>query len=535
MTDAIRQKYQPTIGIECHVQLKTQTKLFTGVNNDARGAEPNTLVSPLCFGLPGTLPVLNKQAVELGIKAGIALNAEIAELMKFDRKHYFYPDLPKGYQITQFDQPIIREGYVDIPLRNLRGAQVDAGQGADEQRTESSMKDEEGAAESGTKTSATNGGSVPGSARKQETVLRVRVERAHLEEDAGKSTHPSGADYSLVDLNRAGTPLLEIVSRPDMHSAEDARAYAQELYNVIKYAGVSDVDLYHGNMRFDVNVSVAPTGDEELGTRSEVKNLNSFRSVERATEFEINRQIELIEKGGTVVQETRGWDDAKQKTTSQRTKEEAHDYRYFPEPDLPPTRIDRSWVQQLENNMPKLPAQIRSDFAEAGVQPDHIETIIAHPQLAHLITATIAADKDAPLTKIVNWLVVDVMAEVNANEDFDWAELKLSPNRLIELEKLVKDGALSSNGATTVIKTMMYTGDSAEDIAKEKELLQTSDTGEIEKIVDDVIAANEKAAEDVRGGEMKAIGFLVGQVMQKSKGQANPQIAKDLLMKKLSE
>lgn len=294
----IRKKYTVTIGIECHVQFKTKTKLFSGVDNDAREAPPNSLVSPLCFGLPGTLPVLNEKAVELGMRAAFALHTEPQKFSKFDRKLYFYPDLPKGYQITQFDEPIVLGGYVDIEV--------------------------------------------------DDKPIRIGITRAHLEEDAGKSTHPTGKDYSLVDLNRAGTPLLEIVSEPDIHSPEEAKQYAHELYLLMRYADVSDANLYYGNMRFDVNVSVSKD-PAKLGTRTESKNLNSFRAVEKASEYEINRQIERLEKGEKIVQETRGWDDAKQRTFSQRTKEEAQEYRYFPEPDLPPIVITDEIIKAMES------------------------------------------------------------------------------------------------------------------------------------------------------------------------------------------
>ena len=317
-------KYYPTIGLECHVQLKTRTKLFAGVDNDAREARPNSLISPLCIGLPGTLPILNVEAVRLAIRAGLALRAEIAEISHFDRKHYFYPDLPKGYQISQYERPIIGSGIVEVPM--------DDG-----------------------------------------STTAVRITRAHLEEDAGKTTHPAGRDYSLVDFNRTGTPLLEIVSEPDMHSAAEAREFAHELYLIMKYAAVSDVDLYHGNMRFDVNVSVS-SDSEKLGIRSETKNLNSFRSVEKAVAFEIRRQISLLEKNQRVVQETRGWDEAKQRTTSQRSKEEAHDYRYFPDPDIPPISIDKAMIAQAAEEMPLLPAALREKFGLLGLDRNQINT-----------------------------------------------------------------------------------------------------------------------------------------------------------------
>jgi len=330
----VKGKYYPTIGVECHVQLKTKTKLFAGVDNDARDADPNTLISPICVALPGTLPVLNGAVIPLSIKAGLALRAQVAPISHFDRKHYFYPDLPKGYQITQYERPIISDGIVEAPMAD--GSYV-----------------------------------------------TVRVERAHLEEDAGKSSHPAGADYSLVDLNRAGTPLLEIVSAPDIHNSEEAKAYAHELYLLMKYSGVSDVDLYHGNMRFDVNVSVSDN-PETLGTRTETKNLNSFRSVERAIDFEIARQIDLIEHGHQIKQETRGWDDAKQKTISQRSKEDAHDYRYFPDPDIPPISISNDVISEIAESMPLLPANLRVQFLGIGLDSQQVATIIEEPEISTL-------------------------------------------------------------------------------------------------------------------------------------------------------
>lgn len=299
----VRKQYTVTIGIECHTQFKTKTKLFSGANNDAREAAPNTLVNHIDFGLPGGLPVLNQEAVRLAVKAAFALGTTPQKFSKFDRKHYFYPDLPMGYQITQFDEPIILGGEVTI--------RVDG----------------------------------------EEKV--VHITRAHMEADAGKSTHPAGKDYSLVDLNRAGTPLLEIVSEPDMHSAAEAKAYAKELWLRMSYADVSYANLYYGNMRFDVNVSVSKT--DELGTRTETKNLNSFRSVEKAVDYEVIRQIEQLEAGKPIVQETRGWDDAKQRTFSQRTKEDAHDYRYFPDPDLPPVTLTDEYIAEIKAAMPELP------------------------------------------------------------------------------------------------------------------------------------------------------------------------------------
>lgn len=473
-------KYIPTIGIECHVQLKTKTKLFSAVDNDAREAEPNTLISPIDYGLPGVLPVLNRQAVKLAVRAGKALNAEIAEFSKFDRKHYFYPDLPKGYQITQFDQPTVGRGEVSVPYDG--------------------------------------------------EVRKIGITRAHIEEDAGKSTHPSGKDYSLVDLNRAGTPLLEIVSEPDIDSPGLARAYARELYLLMKYADVSEVNLYHGNMRFDVNISVAPVGSSELGTRTEVKNLNSFRSVEKAAEYEIKRQIELIEKGEKIVQETRGWDDAKMKTTSQRSKEEATDYRYFPEPDLPPIVLTKEQIDQITAELKILPAQIREDLSKAGVDADAIETLLEYPILIDRLYAEVNfGAKEIDIKRIANWFVNEIVQLIDdtANDVFS------TPGNLTKLSHMVEHSKLSSSAAKTIIQEKYRDFIDPEISAKEMNLLQESDSSAVAEIVKKVIADNSKAAEDVRNGEERAIGFLVGQVMKQSKGQANPQIATAELKKQL--
>ncbi len=480
--DDIRNKYIPTIGIECHVQLKTKTKLFAAVDNDARDKDPNTTVSPICFGLPGTLPVLNEAAIEFGIRAGLALNAEINPVISFDRKHYFYPDLPKGYQITQMYQPIIIGGSIELP-------------GLDK---------------------------------------TVKIHHAHLEEDAGKNTHPAGVDYSLVDLNRAGTPLLEIVSEPDMHSAKEAKVYVRELYLRMKYANVSDVDLYHGNMRFDVNVSVAPSGQDELGIRAEVKNLNSFKSVEKAALFEIDRQIELLEKSESVIQETRGWDEAKQRTVSQRGKEFAHDYRYMPEPDVPPIAISSEKVSEIKKDMPILPPEIRELLGNAGLHADQIETLLNQQELLEILLSVQTQTSKDQLRKIANWLSVDVQGYIQEKTGYDFTKLKLTGQNLIHLTNLVQQSSISSSSAKEIIYVLIEKGGETEKIAQELNLMQVSNTAELEEIVGTVIKANESAAQDVRNGEAKAIGFLVGQVMKESKGQANPQIVNKILRDKLS-
>lgn len=469
-------QYLPTIGIECHVQLKTRTKLFAAVGNDARHAKPNTLVSHICFGLPGALPVLNKKAVQLAVKAAFALNTKPQSFSKFDRKHYFYPDLPKGYQISQFKYPIISGGNIEI--------EVDG------------------------------------------TKKKVGITRAHLEEDAGKNTHPDGKDYSLVDLNRAGTPLLEIVSEPDIKSAKEAKAYARELYLLMKYAEVSDVNLFYGNMRFDVNVSISKD-PKVLGIRSETKNLNSFKSVEKAVEYEIKRQTALLEKDQAVVQETRGWDDAKQKTVPQRGKEEAHDYRYFPDPDIPPLRLTEEFINDIQLSMPKLPGFYRKELDKIGLSPDATEVIINNPTNARFIHQLYEKHGEEHARRVAN-LMVNLSVDSDEEE-----EIKLSIKNAYRLSCMVKDNKLSSTAAKEVWQIITKTDEDPELVAKNKNMLQVSDEGELRRIVATVLSGNPKASEDVRNGEMKAIGFLVGQVMKESKGKANPALAQKLIKEEL--
>lgn len=484
----IRDQYTVTVGIECHVQLKTKTKLFSSVGNDAREAPPNTLVSHICFGLPGALPVLNEAAVHLAMRAAFALGTEPQKFSKFDRKHYFYPDLPKGYQITQFDQPIILNGSITVDVDG--------------------------------------------------TPKEIGITRAHLEEDAGKSTHPAGKDYSLVDLNRAGTPLLEIVSEPEIHTPAEAKAYARELYLRMKYADVSDANLYYGNMRFDVNVSVSKT--DEFGTRTETKNINSFRAVEKVVEYESIRQIEELEKGNEIIQETRGWDDAKMRTFSQRTKEDAHDYRYFPDPDLPPIVLDDAHIAQVKAEMPVMPDEWRKRLANLGMDNAQTNTLldaeVEEETYSYLpLIEEHIEDKDFAKT-LANWLVNIEIPFRRDNEvgtslkDVERSELFSAVYALVRADKL------SSTNTKALIQDILQEGVLPVDIEKfatEKGYIQVSDEGEIAKIVAQVIADNQKAADDVRNGEMKAIGFLVGQVMKASKGKANPALAQKLLREQL--
>lgn len=484
----IRRQYMPAIGIECHVQLKTVTKLFSAVGNDARQAAPNTLISHICTGMPGALPVLNEKAIELASLAALALNTAPQKFSKFDRKHYFYPDLPKGYQISQYDQPIIIGGSVMIE--------------------------------------------VDGQSKK------IGITRVHLEEDAGKNTHPEGADYSLVDLNRAGTPLLEVVSEPQINSPAEAKAYARELYLLMKYAGVSDADLYHGNMRFDVNVSVSKDSTK-MGTRSEIKNLNSFRSVEAAAAYEIDRQIGLLEKGEEVTQETRGWDETKQKTTPQREKEEAHDYRYFPEPDLPPIIIDEEAVSRYKQALPRMPGSWRQKLRELGIDQAAVETLleaeVEDSGIKYLPLIEAVSSDPAEAAIYANW-IVNIMVPLKRQGE---ALVTDDSRRLIMMKTvygLYTDGKMHSNAARAMLVEMLrndFIPDNIEKYAEEQGYLQLSEESEIEKIVAETIKENPGAADDVRRGELKAIGFLVGQVMKKTAGKANPALAQKIIRKHL--
>lgn len=469
-----------TIGIECHVQLATVTKLFSPADNDARDKEPNSVVHPIDYGLPGMLPVLNKRAVELAVIAGRALNAKVANVSRFDRKHYFYPDLPNGYQISQMYHPTILAGYVDAPLED--------------------------------------GGSV-----------RVRIHHAHIEMDAGKLTHYG--DHSLVDLNRAGTPLIEIVSEPDIHSAQEAKAYAAELHKLMTYAGVTHGDLYHGNMRFDVNISVAPEGATELGKRAEVKNLNSFRSVERAAEYEFKRQVTLLEAGERVVQETRGWDDATGKTTSQRSKEDAQDYRYMPDPDIPPIVLSDEEIAEIQKDMPQLPPYFRKKWEDLNMDKSVVEALLSQRSYAELV-ATIQEEAGDDIAKRVShWFA----SGISTDDESLNVTTEYTPGKFIELAKMVEANELSSTAAKDVFNELLISDKSPREIAESKNLLQVSDEGAIAAIVDEVLAdpASQKAVEDIKSGNDKAIGFLVGQIMKKSQGKANPALAQKLIRERL--
>lgn len=470
-------KYYPTIGIECHVQLCTKTKLFSEVDNDARGKEPNSCVSPVDYALPGMLPRLNGEAVRYCILAGRAMNCEINAFSRFDRKHYFYPDSPKGYQITQFYQPIIGAGCVELP-----------------------------------------------------SGVKVRIHHAHLEGDAGKLTHFD--TYSLVDFNRVDTPLIEIVSEPDIHSAKDAHDYCKELWRLMRYAGVTYGDLYNGNMRFDVNVSIAPEGSSELGTRAEVKNLNSFRSVERAVEYEISRQSKILDKGGRVIQETLGWNDATGVTTGQRSKEEAKDYRYMPEPDLPPIHLSSEFVASESAKLPMMPKDYREKFGKI-IKEDILEILLDYPELMKKLN-----EIDNKYTVLISNLFASVLlAEEKSAEYLN--DLPAS-RQLAELAEMNEKKELSSTATKEVFLKMFDPQMKNKDtrtIAKELGVIQENGLGALEAMVDTVLAKPEtqKAQEDFRNGEEKVIGFLVGQVMKESKGKANPSAVQEILRQKLTK
>lgn len=473
-------KYEMTIGIECHVQLATTTKLFSPADNDARDKSPNSVVHPIDYGLPGMLPLLNKQAVTLAIRAGKALGAKVANVSRFDRKHYFYPDLPNGYQITQMYYPTILTGLVEAPL-------------------------EDG------------------------STVKVRIHHAHIEMDAGKLSHYG--DYSLVDLNRAGTPLIEIVSEPDIHSPQEAKAYAAELHKLMTYAGVTLGDLYHGNMRFDVNISVAPEGSTELGKRAEVKNLNSFRSVERAAEYEFKRQVALLEAGERVVQETRGWDDATGKTSSQRSKEDAQDYRYMPDPDIPPVILTDEEIAAVQAEVPELPPYYREKWSGLAIDKSVIDSILAHQSYAVLIATIQDQAGDDIAKRVAHWFA----SGVSTDEETAEIASNFVPEGFIELAQMVDKNELSSTAAKEVFNELLTSDKTPREIAEAKNLLQVSDEGAIAAIVDEVLAdpASAKAVEDIKAGNDKAIGFLVGQIMKKSQGKANPALAQKLIRERL--
>lgn len=476
-------RYEMVCGVETHVELATKTKIFCGCTTEF-GGEQNTHVCPVCLGLPGVLPVLNREVVNLAIKAGLALNCEIAEFSKFDRKNYYYPDLPKNYQTSQYDLPICKNGWLMIETA--------------------------------------------------EGQKKIGITRAHMEEDAGKLVHSgetiTTSDESYVDYNRTGVPLLEIVSEPDMRSISEVLAYLEQLVQILEYTEVSDCRLEQGSVRFDINVSLRPRGSTELGIRTETKNLNSFSSVRRCMEYEIARQAEVLDAGEKVVQETRTWDEGRGITLSLRSKEEAHDYRYFPEPDLVPMVIDREWVEEIRKTLPELPAARRERLQILGLSAYDAEVITSSKGLADFFDKALRKCEDAK--SLTNWVMGDFTRLLKANE-VSVVDSPISPEQVAEMVNLIEKGTISGKIAKSVIEEMFATGKDASVIVKEKGLAQISDESALIKIIDEVIAANPASVEDYRAGKERAIGFLVGQVMKASKGQANPGLVNKLLKERL--
>ena len=483
--EEILEKYEVVIGLEVHAQLKSKSKIFCPDSTEF-GAAPNTHVCPITLGMPGVLPVLNRKVVDMAILTGLALNCEIAEISKFDRKQYFYPDLPKGYQISQYDLPVCKNGYIMI-----------------------------------------NG-------------KKIGITRAHLEEDAGKLVHAGGiggrldsSAYSLVDLNRAGTPLLEIVSEPDIRSADEAKAYMEELRNIVKYMGVCDGNLEEGSMRCDANISIRPFGQKEFGTRAEIKNINSFSALKRAVEYEIVRQAEILEEGGEVVQETRLWNEADGETKSMRSKEDAHDYRYFPEPDLMMLEISKDWVERIKATMPELPSQKRERYvSKEGLSEYDAQVIVEQMETAFFFDKVLELGANAKLA--VNWLMGDITGYLK-EKHLLINETKLTPENLAEMINMIEKGTISNKIAKEIIIEMLETGAKASDIVAKKGLSVISDEGELVAIVEKIINDNPSQVAAYKSGKDKLFGFFVGQAMKATQGRANPQLINDIIKKKLSE
>lgn len=479
-------EYEPVIGLEVHVQLATKSKLFCGCSTEF-GSEPNRNTCPVCLGWPGSLPVLNKKALEFGMKVGLALNCEVSERLKFDRKNYFYPDLPKAYQISQYDMPVNKGGYLTVEVKGPDGKLYEK---------------------------------------------KVGITRGHLEEDAGKLLHEGIKDGSLVDYNRAGIPLLEIVSEPDIRSPEEAYAYLTSLKAILQYLEVSDCNMEEGSLRCDANVSVRPKGESKFGTKAEIKNLNSFKAVQKAIQYEIERQIDVIENHGKVVQETRLWNDDKGQTFTMRSKEEAHDYRYFPEPDLVPFTISRAQVEEVRKTLPELPQQRIRRFTENfGLSDYDAMVLVQEKKLGDYFEACVAEKANPKLAS--NWIQSELLALLNMKK-ISIENSPVAAAGTAGLIRLIENNTISGKIAKDVLPEMFETGKSASQIVEEKGLKQVTDTKLIEEIVDRIIAANEKSANDFRAGKQQALGFLVGQVMKESKGKANPKMANEILVKKLS-
>lgn len=468
-------EYDIVIGMEIHAELATKSKIFCSCSTTF-GADENTHACPVCLGMPGVLPVLNEKVVEYATRAGLALNCHIANFSKMDRKNYFYPDLPKAYQTSQFDLPICTGGVVDIEVEGEK--------------------------------------------------KEIGITRIHIEEDAGKLLHES-ADGTLVDVNRCGVPLIEIVTEPDIRGAEEARVFAEKIRNILEYVGVSDCKMEEGSIRFDVNLSVKEKGSDVLGTRTEMKNLNSFRALVRAVQYESKRQIIELKKGHRIIQETRKWDDVKGVSSSMRSKEEAHDYRYFPEPDLVPIVITDETIEQIKSGLPELPEAKRARYVAEYKLPDYDAGVLTASKVtAKFFEETIALYDEAK--QISNWLMVDIPAMLKEKE-LSMENIPFTPAELAELLKLIKDGAISGTIGKKVLEKMFEEDKTPKAIVEENNWAQMSDTSELEGIIAQIIEDNPKSIEDIGAGNQKAYGFLTGQVMKATKGQANPQVANKII------
>lgn len=493
MTSAtpVKTQYEAVIGLETHCQLSTETKIFSSSSTQF-GADPNTNIDPICLGLPGTLPVLNEKVLEYAVKAGLALNCTIAPYSKFDRKQYFYPDLPKNYQISQYDLPIAEHGWLEIELEDESG---------------------------------------------NPTRRRIGITRLHMEEDAGKLVHGgsdrlSGSTFSLVDYNRAGIPLVEIVSEPDLRSGAEAAEYARELRRIMRYLGVSDGNMQEGSLRCDVNISIRPVGTEKFGTKVEIKNMNSFNAIERAINYEIERQIKALESNEPIIQETRLWEEGSQRTISMRTKEGSSDYRYFPEPDLGPIQVSSEQLETWRSQLPELPAEKRNRYeTELGLSSYDARVLTDDRAIAAYFEAAIAAG--ATPKPAANWIMGDISAYLN-NEKKSITELPLTPEALAELVSLIEANTISNKIAKDLLPELLTKGGSPKALVESKGLVQVSDPGVIEAAIDEVIAAHPDELEKYRGGKTKLLGFFVGQVMKRTGGKADPKLTNELLTKKLN-
>ncbi len=475
-------EFETVIGLEVHAQLKTKSKIFCGCST-AFGAPPNTNTCQVCLGMPGVLPVLNKQVVEFSIKMALATNCKISRYNRFARKNYFYPDLPKGYQISQFELPLAEHGWVEI--------------------------------------------------EENDTIRQIGITRIHMEEDAGKLVHDEHEPFSYVDLNRTGVPLIEIVSEPDLRAPTEAAAYLKKIHAILRYLDICDGNMEQGSFRCDANISLRPAGQKAFGTRTELKNMNSFRNVQRALEYEVRRQRDILLDGGTVRQETLLWDANKNTTYSMRGKEEAHDYRYFPEPDLLPIVIDEEWISRLKKTLPELPDERKVRFITALELPSYdAEVLTSTRELADYFEQAHATYSNAK--KLGNWIMTELMREIKSETE-DIKDCPVTPANLAGLLTMVDKGTISGKIAKTLFLDMMATGKDAATLVREKNLLQMSDQGELLTIVKEIIAENSNLAEDYKNGKTKIMGFFVGQLMKRTKGRANPQLANELFAKVLTE